>query len=228
MTSNLLKWRASASEASGGISPEPVRALIHSLIRTRDLRGSVLDFGSGKGDLLRQLACDRDRWTRMVGVDWFARPVELPKDVEWLQKDLNEPLGTDLGLFDVVICSEVIEHLENPRHVFRMIRNTLSRGGSLILTQPNQESIRSYLALIFRGHFISFLDSCYPAHITALLRKDLGRICAETGFCNPIFYYSNSGGIPKLPNVTWQRVSLDLLTGRLFSDNLGMVTTLPR
>jgi len=127
---------------------------------------------------------------------------------------------------DVVICSEVIEHLENPRYVFRMIHNALSRGGTLVLTQPNQESIRSYLALIFRGHFVSFLDSCYPAHITALVRKDLERICVETGFCKPIFYYSDNGGIPKLPNVTWQQISLKMLAGRLFSDNVALVTRL--
>ena len=47
---------------------------------------------------------------------------------------------------------------------------------------PNQESIRSYAGLIFAGHFTHFLGACYPAHITALLRLDLARLCAESGF----------------------------------------------
>ena len=61
----------------------------------------------------------------------------------------------------------------------------------------------------------------YP--ITALVRLDLARICAETGFSVPEFFYTNSGGIPKLPSVSWQAVSAGLLRGRLFSDNIGMI-----
>lgn len=227
MISNLVEWRAHASETSGGISSSSVRNQVHFLVKEHNLHGSVLDFGSGKGDLLRELTFDENRWTRIVGVDLFSRPLNCPKAIEWFQGDLNEPLGAEIGLFDLVICSEVIEHLENPRHVFRTIRNVLKNGGALILTQPNQESIRSFLALIFRGHFVSFSDSCYPAHITALVRKDLAHICTETGFLKPVFSYTNNGGIPKFPSVTWQDISLGMLGGRLFSDNVAIFTRLP-
>jgi hypothetical protein len=83
-------------------------------------------------------------------------------------------------------------------------------GGTLILTMPNQESIRSYLGLLFAGHFVHFLGASYPAHITALLRTDLDRICTETRFTRCRFVYTNVGGIPKLPRLKWQQVSLGL------------------
>jgi hypothetical protein len=117
----------------------------------------------------------------------------------------------------------VIEHLENPRQVFRNLHKLLVPGGTLVLTTPNQESIRSYMALLFGGHFVSFLGASYPAHITALLREDLRRICAETGFGSPSFLYSGVGAVPKLTRLTWQGVSFGLFKGRLFSDNVGMV-----
>jgi len=53
----------------------------------------------------------------------------------------------------------------------------------VILSTPNNESIRSLMALLLRGHYVAFLDCCYPAHIiTAVLRKDLVRILTDAGF----------------------------------------------
>ena len=126
--------------------------------------------------------------------------------------------------FDAVICSEVIEHLENPRSVFRSLFAALKPGGKLVLTMPNQENVRSFLTLIFRSQFAFFQEHDYPAHITALLRVDLIRICRETGFSEPYFYYTNRGWMPKVWT-TWQKASMNLLRGRLFSDNLGMIVT---
>ncbi|MHB1953069.1 MAG: hypothetical protein ACYCOU_04925, partial [Sulfobacillus sp.] len=95
--------------------------------------------------------------------------------------------------------------------------------GCLILTMPNQESLRSLLSLIFRKHFVAFQDRSYPAHITALLRLDLLRICRESSFSAPTFLYTNSGAVPKITSIRWQQISSKLFCGRLFSDNLVMI-----
>jgi len=79
--------------------------------------------------------------------------------------------------------------------------------------------------LIARGHHVAFLDESYPAHLTALVRKDLERLCLEAGFEPPMFSYTDHGAVPKLTSVTWQSVSRGLLRGRLFSDNLVAMTT---
>ncbi len=144
--------------------------------------------------------------------------------VEWFEGDLNNQIDWRPGYFDAVICSEVIEHLENPRLTFRTINRLLKTGGRLLLTMPNQENIRSYLNLMFRGHFAAFRGAEYPAHITALLRLDLSRICAETGFSEPSFFYVDYGWMP-ITRTTWQRFSFNLLKGRLVSDTVGMVVS---
>ena len=97
---------------------------------------------------------------RLAGVDLFPRPASLPPAIDWHQQDLNDAVDA-AGPFDTVVCSETIEHLENPRHVFRSLRRLLHPGGLLVLTMPNQESIRSYAGLIFAGHFTHFLGACY-------------------------------------------------------------------
>jgi 2-polyprenyl-3-methyl-5-hydroxy-6-metoxy-1,4-benzoquinol methylase len=217
---DLAEARRRASELSGGVSSEPIKSLILSVLDGERASGSLLDFGAGTGDLLARLHA-LSRFDRLAGVDLFARPSSLPPEIGWHQQDLNDDVEAD-GPFDTVVCSETIEHLENPRHVFRSLRRALRPGGLLVLTMPNQESIRSYAGLIFAGHFTHFLGACYPAHITALLRLDLSRLCAESGFGPPAFRFTDDGAIPKLARVHWQQVSFGLLRGRLFSDNVCM------
>lgn len=124
--------------------------------------------------------------------------------------------------FDFIICSETIEHLENPRHTLRNIYQLMKKGSILILTMPNNSSIRSLLGLIFRGHFAMFLGKSYPAHITALVKIDLERICKEINFKKPNFYYTDDGRIPKLTRFKWQSL-FKFLKGKYFSDNLIMI-----
>lgn len=217
---DLAESRRRASELSGGISSEPIKSLILRLLDRERATGSLLDYGAGTGELLIRLQA-LSRFDRLAGIDLFARPASLPAPIEWHQQDLNDAV-TVADRFDTVICSETIEHIENPRHVFRSLRRLVRPGGLLILTMPNQESIRSYAGLIFAGHFTHFLGACYPAHITALLRMDLARLCAENGFAPPTFAFTDDGAIPKLATVHWQQVSLGLLRGRLFSDNVAL------
>jgi hypothetical protein len=46
----------------------------------------------------------------------------------------------------------------------------------------------------------------------------------EAGFAPPAFSYTNHGAVPAWTSVTWQTLSVGLLRGRWFSDNLVLVT----
>jgi 2-polyprenyl-3-methyl-5-hydroxy-6-metoxy-1,4-benzoquinol methylase len=218
----LAEARRTASLLSEGISTGEIRSLVLRCLRDSGARGDLLDFGAGKGDLLAELS-RLGNFQSLAGADLYPRPSECDARIEWHQRDLNDPLQVDRA-FDVVVCSETIEHLENPRQTFRTLHQSLKSGGTLVLTMPNQESVRSFAGLLFAGHFTHFLGASYPAHITALLRLDLRRLCSEVGFDEPTFAYSNAGLIPRLTWLSWQRVSLGMLRGRLFSDNLAMIT----
>jgi 2-polyprenyl-3-methyl-5-hydroxy-6-metoxy-1,4-benzoquinol methylase len=222
MVKDLAQSRILAANLSGGTSNSEIKRMVMEIVMAHEIKGRVLDFGAGKGELIKLLSRMDD--IELHGVDIMKCPEDIPKGVSWRQQDLNDELSCAPEYFDAVICSEVIEHLENPRSVFRSLFAALRPGGKLVLTMPNQENVRSFLTLIFRGHFASFQEHDYPAHITALLRTDLIRMCQETGFSEPYFHYTNCGWMPKA-RTTWQRASLNLLRGRLFSDNLGMAAT---
>ena len=220
----LEQQRLRAAEASGGASSDDIYAQILKLVLGYDLRGRVLDYGAGVGNLTRRLLALR-RFDRVEGADILPRPDNLPSDIAWHRFDSNEAGVLPAKTFDAVIAAEVIEHLENPRQVAREWFRILRPGGRLILSTPNNESIRSLMALMMRGHFVAFQDSCYPAHITALLRKDLARILTEAGFSGVRFHFTDFGGLPKMPTVTWQQVSFGLFKGRRFSDNIIATAT---
>lgn len=218
ITHDLEDWRKFAAARSKGTSDEACHALARRLAAQEKPLGSLLEFGAGTGAFARGLH-EMRLADSIICADIMARPMDFPEEIRWIQADLNFPLAELDGLFDTILSIEVIEHLKNPRAVFREFRRLLRPGGRLILTTPNQESLRSLLALLGGRHFASFLGPSYPAHITALLEMDLVRVCHETGFPDPAFHYSNAGRIPKMTRFRWP----SFLGGRFFSDNLALV-----
>jgi hypothetical protein len=74
--------------------------------------------------------------------------------------------------------------------------------------------------LLLRDQFQQFQDSCYPAHITALLPIDLRRIIMEAGLIFGGVRYTNDGRIPGTRK-RWQ--IFPFLIGKWFSDNLAII-----
>src|SRR3989344_849364 len=74
---------------------------------------AILDVGCGVGTLALYLA---SRGARVVGIDISPRAIALAKDTQY-QLGINTAtfaqgqVGQGRGLFDLVICTEVMEHL---------------------------------------------------------------------------------------------------------------------
>lgn len=216
---NLQTQRKLASIASSGISTEAIYKAFEQVIAQLDLKGEILDFGAGRGNLTNRLQ-KLERFSSFTAIDMMQRPAQIDASVKWISWDLNEAINIPAESFDVIISAEVIEHLENPRAIAREWFRLLRPKGTLIFSTPNNESWRSLVALLWQGHFVYFGDTSYPAHITALLRKDIERILEESGFSKAKFIFTNNGAIPKFPMVDWQTISAGLLKGVRYSDNL--------
>ena len=191
-----------ARSRSGGASSDRIHDAAFAEIARDGLGGVALDFGAGRGDFAARLVAT-GRFDHVYAAD-LVRFVDPPAGVQWIDADLNEPLPLPDDSCDLIAAIEVVEHLENIRAVCREWARLLRPGGRVVLTTPNNESLRSVLSLFFRGHFIAFVGDTYPAHITALLRSDLERALAEAGLRTERFFYTDEGAIPRLTRVTWQ------------------------
>jgi 2-polyprenyl-3-methyl-5-hydroxy-6-metoxy-1,4-benzoquinol methylase len=222
----LRARREIASDVSRGISDGAIYDAIERELAALGANGDLLDFGAGTGQFTARLHAS-GRYRSVTGADLFPRGERLPADIRWAQGDLNDPVPLPGQGFDVVVAAEVIEHLENPRAVCREIFRLLRPGGLTLLSTPNNESWRSIIALVVRGHYVHFGESSYPAHITPLLRQDLDHVLAEAGFVDRAFAFSDVGGVPGLPARTWQSVLGARARGLRFSDNLIVAARKP-
>ncbi len=223
---DLQEFRRIASEHSEGNSAPHIHQLFIDSLSSLNAKGRILDFGAGQGTLT--IALDKtNQFDQVSAADLYPRPDNINDSIEWFEKDLNAEISGLDSQFDFVVAAEVIEHLENPRLIFRQWMKLLKPGGYLLCSTPNNESYRSILSLILRGHFIAFTDAEYPAHITALVAKDLERISLEAKFQNIQFKYTNFGAVPKMTSLTWQKISMGLCKGKRFSDNIMLICQKP-
>lgn len=100
--------------------------------------GAVLDLGCGDGHLIAVVGQGRSA-ARCVGLDLSPSMVESARErfrgvdgVEFAVHDLMEPLGQELGQFDVVLSALAIHHLsdERKRTLFVEIFGLLKPGGA--------------------------------------------------------------------------------------------------
>lgn len=222
---NMHGRRLSAAEQSGGISSSAIyQAVLSAASAACPQPATVLDFGSGTGQLLLQL---RETFPLAVlhAIDIMPKPENLPCPVTWHQSDLNHPSPLEQGRFSLIVAAEVIEHLENPREMLRQLFGLLMPGGAAVLSTPNPASWRSLLTLAVRGHHAQFDDTNYPAHIMSVGEVDLRRMGNETGLKLERVFYTNRGTIPKLLHRHWQDLPLvgGGFAGRRYSDNFGAV-----
>lgn len=99
---------------------------------------SVLVVGCGRGDELALL--QQGRVTAFdLSVNAVRHAQTLLPDHHYLQADgMHLPFGS--SMFDLVLSSEVIEHILQPENMLAEIYRVLKPGGHVVLTTPNWNS----------------------------------------------------------------------------------------
>ena len=154
-----------------GRTPYGYRVLIGSDLLPREA-SRVLDVGCGDGVLSRLCAFDGHTAT-IVGID--------KKDV-----DLDtQPLPYHDGLFDAVICLDVVEHVLDPRRLLAEVCRVLHPDGVLILATPNIRWFGYLWAMLWQGRFprTSYDPVGYDGgHLHYFTYSDVRALLLEAGF----------------------------------------------
>jgi methionine biosynthesis protein MetW len=111
----------------------------------------ILDVGCGEGFLATLLM---KKGNSVIGIDISERAIELArkngvKAIKCNVDDEELPLHEH---FDVIILSEVLEHLISPMRVIRKLKRYLKKNGYFLLTFPNIAFYKYRLQLLF-GRF---------------------------------------------------------------------------
>jgi SAM-dependent methyltransferase len=122
----------------------PVYEYAQEMIRSISVRRCI-DIGCGTGVKLAQLsaACSG---VEFVGIDQPSA-IRLCKDAyghgHWHADDIENPDPALDGLRgDLLICADVIEHVENPDKVLEYLKRRLAPGGVVILSTPDRDTLR--------------------------------------------------------------------------------------
>lgn len=139
---------------------------------------SILEIGCGKGELLERFRAAYPNVSQR-GIDGSSRAVALAQ-AKGFDVDLGFVVAdTSLPKADVVMAIAVLEHLENPARLLRILRDALNPEGRLVLTVPIQDH-PSY-DLFFDEHVWHF----HTEHLIHLLRASGLRVVA-TDFNHPV------------------------------------------
>jgi len=140
------------------ISNELSRAKIVSQLLDEDLSGKkLLDIGCGLGTCMNLL---EKRGAITKGLDIYHKGKKI------INFDLNS--GKELPFknkeFDIVICTEVIEHTFYPHFVLKEIKRIL-KDGVTIISLPNEFNLRNRLLIFMGKHFRDeFVFDSYGHH----------------------------------------------------------------
>jgi 2-polyprenyl-3-methyl-5-hydroxy-6-metoxy-1,4-benzoquinol methylase len=129
----------------------------------------VLDCGCGDGSLLSVVAA-RIPCGELFGTD-VADNVPVHRagvPIRFQCQDLGQPVPESMhGLYDVVLCSEVIEHVPNDEMVLLNLKDLAAPGGIVVLTT---QSGNIYKTEQFLGHLRHYRlgDLCTRVEQTGL------------------------------------------------------------
>jgi 2-polyprenyl-3-methyl-5-hydroxy-6-metoxy-1,4-benzoquinol methylase len=140
----------------------------------------LLDAGCGAGPSLPFL---EKQGFRVIGSDYIYFPLlEAQKrapGVPLLNCNLDQGLPFEGGSLDVILVSEVIEHLSNDKLFLQEARRALAPGGVLLLTTPNLWDIRRPFAKLTGKVWSGYRD---PTHINLMTPRRLAGLLKEAGF----------------------------------------------
>lgn len=157
-------WSAHWSSYSNSASNNPAQIMRHALILNEIYElghplGLLIDIGSGQGDFLRKAVGEKVA-EHYVGFELSDEGVRISRekvpDAKFYEIDLFSPVREAevyLDSADMVVCSDVIEHVDDSLAFCREIRKYLKPGGSLILTVPGGPMSKFDLHIGHRMHY---------------------------------------------------------------------------
>ena len=118
----------------------------------------MLDVGCGEGVTTALIRQNNPSITWAGGIELFAdaaAQAEHTMDQVWCGNldDLSFEQDIEPGTLDVVLCLDILEHLQDPWEAVRRVTPLLKPEGRLIISIPNIRNWKFIKNLLFKGDF---------------------------------------------------------------------------
>lgn len=146
-------------------------------------KGSVLELGCGRGDLLR--GAQRAGW-QPFGVELTR---DFVVDTPGIEVEVA-PVAQAHSLertYDAVWLAAIIEHLYDPVAVLRRVHAALTDDGVLFIDAPNECSLWTFVGNLYmrlrgRDWAVNLSPTFPPYHVVGFCPRSLQRVLEATGF----------------------------------------------
>jgi 2-polyprenyl-3-methyl-5-hydroxy-6-metoxy-1,4-benzoquinol methylase len=138
---------------------------------------NVLDVGCGTGTISNALSA---KGHTLHGVDVSESAIACYRDrgFDGRVGDIETGLDFPDATFDLVFCSEVIEHMVSPETLVREMNRVLRPGGYLVLSTPNS-AFWLFRLLGLVGYTVSELQ--HPKHFQFFSQRSLLKVLKAAG-----------------------------------------------
>lgn len=121
-----------------------LKFIAESLAKAIPAGGNILDVGCGNGVISRHLG---QFGYNVLGIDISDKTIAVAKSKNKLPNVRFEVISAEDLIaqgkqFDAVICSEVLEHLNQPEILLKTLYRSLKDEGTLVVTVPNGKGPR--------------------------------------------------------------------------------------
>jgi SAM-dependent methyltransferase len=157
-----------------------LRSWMRAELKDIAINATILEVGCGDGSFTRNLGEHSSRVTAVdISASQIKRNAIAHPEIRFVQHDVAQPFPFVDGDFDVIWCSEVLEHLFDPSFAVREMQRVLAPGGRLLVTVPYHGVFKDVLIALFKWdeHF-----SPTNPHIRFFTRKTLSRLAVSAGF----------------------------------------------
>jgi SAM-dependent methyltransferase len=173
-------WDSHWTDYSSSAESNPAQQMRHNLIKNLILkepgeRKKLLDIGSGQGDLV-QIVKNNLNIEEIVGFEISEKGVCISKskvpEANFIKADLYNPLAELKNYHswaDIAVCSEVLEHVDDPELFLSLSKKYIAPRGTIIVTVP--------------GGPMSAFDK-HIGHKQHFTRKKIRRILENAGYGN--------------------------------------------
>lgn len=122
---------------------EILKSLYDTGINFSRQKTRICDLGCGRGWLSAELSV----FGSVVGVDLSEKGVETARRrYPNVQFECADILYYDTGeKFDIVVSSEVVEHIVDKRQFFETVKKIMKNDGHVIITTPNKNVFKEYV-----------------------------------------------------------------------------------